>query len=188
MKAKFLMVAALAVAVMTSSCSIMRSSLEQRETDVRAYEPVNYVPFTQPLAAEIKVLSEDRISDTWSFSSQTKKGAKASRKYSKNQSQDLKVEALAKSAKKHNADIIVAATFEYKRVVKVSDDKSSEQIEIVVTGYPAKFVNWRNIESKSSDYEWVKDFYGTSIGLTSQSNDASRVISAKPSEIKLVVE
>lgn len=52
------------------------------------------------------------------------------------------------SSQKHNADVIVAATFNIK-----TNDEGTGYI-VTVVGYPATFANWKTAEA--SDYEWIR--------------------------------
>ena len=56
--------------------------------------------------------------------------------------------AIYMSSQKHNADVIVAATFN----VKTNDDGNGYKVTVI--GYPATFINWKTAEA--SDYEWIR--------------------------------
>ena len=56
--------------------------------------------------------------------------------------------AVYMSSQKHNADVIVAATFNIK-----TNDEGTGYI-VTVVGYPATFANWKTAEA--SDYEWIR--------------------------------
>jgi hypothetical protein len=61
---------------------------------------------------------------------------------------NLRSWATFQSAKKHNADVIVAPMYEIK-----NDDKTGI-FYVTVVGYEGHFKNWRSVNS--TDYDWIR--------------------------------
>ncbi len=117
--------------------------------------------FVRPLIVDLQIISEERIEDTWSYPSVNVA------KLTAEELQNLKATALFQSSEKHKADVIVAATFD----VETPEKNNGYGINVKVIGYPARYTNWRPATEKS-DYEWIKDVYGTALGVDEASNDA----------------
>ncbi len=164
MKKLILSILSLAVvATLSVSCSKIYTGSNQ---DARVYEPTNTTPLTRPLTADVNVVSQDRITDTWTFDLTPSKKIKSLDKNGELPT-SLKVKALAKSANKNNADMIIAATFDYEQKMKVSGlfrKVKSNIVTVTVSGYPARFSNWKPVSQEAGDYEWIQDFYGNKFG------------------------
>ena len=99
--------------------------------------------YVKPLTVELKVDdSKGRIRDTWPL---TKEQVEAEMR---GDIVNIRSYAVYMSSKKHNADVIVAATFNFKS----SDNSDGYEIEVV--GFPASFINWKT--ATQADYEWIK--------------------------------
>lgn len=175
MKKLILSILSLAVvATLSVSCSKIYTGSNQ---DARVYEPTNTTPLTRPLTADVNVVSQDRITDTWTFDLTPSKKIKSLDKNGELPT-SLKVKALAKSANKNNADMIIAATFDYQQEIKVKglfSKVTSNVVTVTVSGYPAHFSNWEPLSKDSKDYEWIEDFYGIKIGKDKKESKASNV-------------
>ncbi len=153
-------------AALLSSCGMTALSTTPTVTykrsiqEVRAYEPSTLAPLVRPLTADIEVVSEERICDTWTFDITPSNTMKYIRKTG-DIPQELKVKALAKSANKYGADMIIAPMFDYEQTTDFETDVvKSDVVVVTVTGYPAKFKNWKPVSAESGDYEWIGGFYG----------------------------
>ena len=114
--------------------------VEFRSSQARLVEPKMGV-YVKPLVADLKIdEAVGKIKDTWDF---TNKEVNALQGDIAN----LRTRALFKSTEKHNADVIVAATFD----IMSKDDGSG--YTVVVTGYPASYINWRT--SSDVDNQWI---------------------------------
>lgn len=99
--------------------------------------------YVKPLTVELKVDdSKGRVRDTWTLDRE---------KVEIEMNGDLKnirSYAVYMSSKKHNCDVIVAATFNFS----TTDDGKGYEIEVV--GFPASFINWKT--ASQADYEWIR--------------------------------
>lgn len=66
--------------------------------------------------------------------------------------QNIKATALYMAADFYDADVILGATFDVRSL------KKGKGVEIVVKGYPAKYVDWE--DAKDEDYIWINNIYG----------------------------
>ncbi len=129
------------------SQNVMAQKVDYRQSQSRMLEPQQQV-FVRPLVVDLVVTKPDRQTDNWPFLDVD---------ITKMTTQDvdnLKINALYLSAQKHDADVIVAPTFDIRTVKK--------GIEITVIGFPAKYQNWK-VATKEEDYKWIEDVYGTKI-------------------------
>lgn len=67
---------------------------------------------------------------------------------------NLKNRALYHFAKEHGADIIIEPIFN-----SIITDKDSKRLLIMVTGYPAKYVNFRPLGKSAVDLDMVRTVY-----------------------------
>jgi len=66
----------------------------------------------------------------------------------------LKASALYNANREADSDLIVAATF------KITTDAKAKGYVVTVSGYPAKFVNFRSLKlDKPEDYDWISVVY-----------------------------
>lgn len=98
--------------------------------------------YVKPLAVELKVSAEGRISQSWPLS---KEQAEIEMK---GDIVNIRSWALFMTCEKYGADVIVAPTFNFK----TTDDGNGYVITVV--GFPANFINWRTITE--ADYEWIQ--------------------------------
>lgn len=99
--------------------------------------------YVKPLTVELKVDdSKGRIRDTWPL---TKEQVETEMR---GDIVNIRSYAVYMSSKKHNADVIVAATFNFKSL------DNSDGYEVEVVGFPASFINWKT--AAPADYEWIK--------------------------------
>lgn len=99
--------------------------------------------YVKPLTVELKVnTNEGRIRDEWPL---TKEQAEIEMN---GDIVNIRSYAVYMSSQKHNADVIVAATFNFR-----TNDEGTGYL-ITVVGYPATFENWKT--AGESDYEWIR--------------------------------
>ena len=108
-----------------------KDSVEYLESSARILEPAQSV-MVLPLVAEMQVLS-DRISYT---EVESYKNFPVTPSIVTNVPNFKKI-ALSKATHKYGADVLIGVTFDV-----ITNDKG--YLEITVTGYPAKYVNFRN--------------------------------------------
>ncbi len=115
---------------------------EYRESQARLAEPVMGV-YIKPLIAELKIdAAKGKVSDKWEFSNKEVNALGG-------EVPNLKARALFKSVEKHNADVIVAASFD----IESKEDQSGYYVTVI--GYPAQYVNWRT--ATTEDNEWIRN-------------------------------
>lgn len=113
-----------------------------QETQARLLD-VTSNAYVHPLTVELKVDdSKGRVRDVWEL---TKEQAESEMH---GDLENIRSYGVFMSSKKHNCDVIVAATFNFK----TSDDGSGYELEVV--GFPASFVNWAT--ATQQDYEWIR--------------------------------
>lgn len=109
------------------------------ESTARYMNPAMLPGYITPTIADLDI-SETKISET-----ETYKNTLTSRDMNSAENSPtieyLKNYTISKAVKKHNADVIVAPIFD----IKTSEDY--ETIEVTISGYPANFVNFRNVKA-----------------------------------------
>ena len=117
-------------------------SVEYQESSTRNLEPEHYM-VTAPLIADIKVTAEKiTYTETEAF---RKFPITADNVKDINEAMpEFKKIALSRAAKAHNADLLVGT------IIDVTTDAGGF-IRITVSGYPAKYVNFRNATSQDMD-------------------------------------
>ena len=66
----------------------------------------------------------------------------------KSQRNKVEIWGASKVTRDFHADILVAPLFEYRTC------DNSDDFELTVIGYPARFKNWRSLTTE--DYKWIK--------------------------------
>ena len=131
----------LLVALFVTSCmsSSYLTYYKYDESTARYMNPAMTSGYITPTIADLNV-SKTKISET-----ETYKNTLTSKDMNSAENSPtieyLKNYTVSKAVKKHNADVIVAPIFD----IKTSDD--FETIEVNVSGYPANFVNFRNVKA-----------------------------------------
>lgn len=99
--------------------------------------------YVKPMTVELDVdKTKGRIRDKWAL---TKEQAEIEMQ---GKIDNIRSYGVYMSSKKHDADVIVAATFN----LRSTDDGQGYELEVV--GFPARFVNWKT--ATAADYEWIK--------------------------------
>jgi hypothetical protein len=140
------------------------ATLQISDARVYAHTPKSYknyllhVPFVLRIIALILiilVLARPQTTDSWQID-KSKGRIKDEWTLTREQAEqemngdlvNIRSYAIYMSSQKHNADVIVAATFN----VKTNDDGNGYKVTVI--GYPATFINWKTAEA--SDYEWIR--------------------------------
>jgi hypothetical protein len=116
-----------------------KTTVRFHDTQARALETTTS-SHVKPLVVEVEV-GQTRFTDSWTISEEDVRGMNGD-------VANLRSWATFQSAKKHNADVIVAPMYEIK------NDESLGNYVVTVVGYEGRFKNWRSITS--TDYDWVK--------------------------------
>ncbi len=144
MKSKIIFsLAMLALSVSTASAQRTSSTtVRMQDTQARLLD-VTTNAYVKPLTVELQVdTNTGRIRDVWTLTNEEAivemDGDLA----------NIRSWAVYKSAEKHNADVIIAATFN----VRTNDDATG--FEVTVVGYPGNFKNWTT--ATNDDLEWMR--------------------------------
>lgn len=125
----------------TASFAQSKNIANIQETQARLLD-VNPSTYVKPLTCEIQVLPTGRIMDIWTLTMEQVKDLHGDLP-------NIRSWGVFQSSRKHNCDLLVAATFDFK-----TDPDNPSQFLLTVVGFPANFVNWKSIDEK--DYEWLK--------------------------------
>ena len=134
MKKLFLSLVAVSTIALVG-CSPQR--IIYRESSGRSVEPTQGVVFTPALVADLNIMTDKSVSNTVVFKDVVVTTALL------NEIDNYKKMALFQTIQKYNADIMVASLTNV-------DTNSRGQLEITVVGYPARYVNFRNISGQDS--------------------------------------
>ncbi len=116
-----------------------KTTVKFHDTQARALETTT-VSHVKPLVVDVEV-SPTKFSDEWPLSDEDVKGMNGD-------ISNLRSWATFQSAKKHDADVIVAPMYEIK------NDVNSGTYVVTVVGYEGRFKNWRSVNA--TDYDWIK--------------------------------
>ncbi len=128
------------IAMLATSCGAPQRIL-YREAEGRNIEPAQNAVIT-PMVAELQVLTEQSISETIQFDIFVTSAIIG-------EIENYKRIALLNVAKKYNADTMVGA------LISVDTNKRG-YLEITITGYPARYTNFR---SMTQDDLWISKFH-----------------------------
>ncbi|MDO4957588.1 MAG: hypothetical protein Q4E60_11305 [Bacteroidales bacterium] len=124
------------------SLSMHAQKVKVQDTQARLLD-VTSSGYVKPLTVELKVdTSKGRVRDVWPLSKEQVEVE------FKSDLANIRSYAVYMSSKKHDADVIVAATFNFK------SNANGDGYEIELVGYPANFVNWKT--AGPEDYEWIR--------------------------------
>ena len=127
-----LVISFLLLAAHLSSAQTLESKINYKESSARTLEPNNYI-FAAPLIADIQIVG-DRIT-------YTEKAAFSDYIVDENiltYISEFKKVALGRALQEYNADALVGTLFNV-----ITNENG--HIEISVSGYPAKYTNFRNV-------------------------------------------
>lgn len=119
----------------------------------RILEPMQDV-FVRPMVAEMQMLSTELKVYMASWQFQEKKITDLTWQ----DLRDAKANAAFHAAISDGADIIVGATYYVRNHIDEKGKPSDHGIDVIVRGYPAKYVNWHSLgdaKYASSDEKWV---------------------------------
>lgn len=120
-----------------------KTTVEFRDTQARLLDVVSNA-YVKPLTVELKVdTSKGRIKDEWPI---PKKVAEVDMG---GDLANIRSWGVYMSSIRHQADVIVAATFNFE-----TDPENPDAYKLTVIGYPASFVNWAT--ATEADYEWIR--------------------------------
>lgn len=132
----------LLTAMMTLTVSAQKTITKVQDTQARLLD-VTSNAYVHPLTVELKVdAAKGRVRDVWPL---TKEQVEVEMH---GDIVNIRSYGVFMSSKKHSADVIVAATFNFR----TSDSGQGYELEVV--GFPASFVNWKT--AVNADYEWIR--------------------------------
>ena len=167
MKKSFTVGIALAI---STFCFAQKVEIEQAQS--RIIEPLQEV-LVRPMAAEMQMLSNEL------------KVYPASWQYPEVKLTDLrdadfenaKANAAFHAAISDGADIIIAATYYIRNHVDAKGKPSDYGIDVIVRGYPAKYVNWHLLgDQKYSDEKWVTNLINAQQVRAYKGDDATKAL------------
>lgn len=123
-----------------------KTTVKIKDTQARLLD-VSSNAYVKPLVVELEVINTDkpdkgRIVDEWVLSKDEVEGMNGDLT-------NIRSWGVYMSSKKHNVDVIVAATFNFE-----NDENNPGFYKLTVIGYPAIFKNWET--AKATDYEWIR--------------------------------
>jgi len=151
--------------LLTNVCSFAQKQIVH-QSQSRVIEPMQDV-FIRPLVADLEIIKQEltEYAPVWQC-----QGMKVS-EITNEQLINAKTNALYVAAAREGADIIVAATFE---VISHRDEKGqfvdNDGLDIIVRGYPAKYVNWHKMGESPEDSEWFKNLIDAQLVRNSAGN------------------
>lgn len=120
-----------------------------RQAQTRVIEPLQDV-YVRPMVVDLNILKQEPIEfRSWEFDYKKLTDMKVS------EIDDAKIHTAYLAAFNEGADVIVGATF---LIQNHRDEKGNETdmgIDVIIRGYPAKYVNWHKMGEDSNDYQWV---------------------------------
>ena len=120
-----------------------KTTVKIQDTQARLLD-VKSNAYVRPLVVDLKVDTiKGRVVDEWPL---TKEQVEVEMN---GDLTNIRSWGIYKSSQKHNADVIVAATFNFQ-----TDDTKPGFSKLTVIGYAASFVNWET--AKETDYEWIR--------------------------------
>lgn len=154
MKRVFLMSVVAVLAVLCYG----QSKVEYHEGQTRIVEPIQDV-YVRPLVADLEIMKQTITTyfPTWEF--KDKKLVDLTLLDLEN----AKKNAAYTAAARDGADVIVGATFEVRNHMekdKNGKEVSSEYgVDVIVRGYPAKYVNWHKLGEQQDDTKWIQQLF-----------------------------
>ncbi|MBP3766791.1 MAG: hypothetical protein J6I31_00730 [Prevotella sp.] len=132
-----------------STCFGQKINFQQAQT--RVIEPMQDV-YVRPLVADLEILKGGQRQKYMRSPQFTEK------KFSEITVADLedaKILATYAAAVQDDADVIVGATYKVTNHIDEKGKPSEYGIDIVVSGYPARYTNWHKMGDDPKDEKWV---------------------------------
>lgn len=117
----------------------------------RAMEPMQQV-LVKPLVADLKIIKNEKVTfpPSWQF-----KGIKCIDIYKEEKAIENAIKtAIHEAAQREDADMIVGMNYEVRSHTENGVVNYENGIDIIISGYPAKFTNWRTFNEKE-DIGWA---------------------------------
>jgi len=127
--------------------------VEFYQAQTRIIEPLQDV-LVRPLVADLQLMKQTLVEyePSWQF-----KTVKLE-ELTVEDLADAKTNATFLAASKEGADVIVAATYEVRNHREIKNGKevvSEYGVDIIVRGFPAKYVNWHKMGEQADDIKWA---------------------------------
>jgi len=137
--------------VLVSSMSLFaqKNVPEFHQGQARIIEPMQDV-FIRPLVADLEIVKQQI---TEYFPSWELKGMKLA-DITYEHLEQAKKNAVQIAAARDGVDMIVAATFEVRNHKDQNGNIVDDGVDIIVRGYPAKYVNWHKMGEQADDNKW----------------------------------
>ena len=148
------------VGFMLTSCNAPKRVI-YREASGRNIEPAQGAVIT-PLVADLEIISQQSVRNTITFDVVVKTDMLG-------EIENFKRMALLQTAHKYNADTMVAALMNV-------DTNQNGNLEITVTGYPARYINFRPMTEKD---QWITKFDGESRNIKKKEQKVSGGLGGK---------
>lgn len=141
----------LLVIVLTVMCAICNAQkVEFRSAQIRVQDPMLDV-YVRPLVADLEIIKKDRQKYPPSAQFLDKKLTDLT----VNDIEDAKVLATYQAAIQEDADVIVGATYEVRNHIDEKGKVSDYGLDVIVSGYPAKYTNWHKMGENAQDEKWI---------------------------------
>lgn len=132
----------LALILSTGSIWAQKTTVKFQDTQARMLD-VQTNAYVKPMTVELRMLnSGQRIKDVWPLTIEQVESMNGD-------IVNIRSYGVYMSSQKHNADVIVGATFNLR-----SEDTKEKGYILEVVGFPAEFINWKT--ATEPDYEWIK--------------------------------
>ena len=142
---------ALLVFVATAMCAFSYAQkVEFRQAQTRVIEPMQDV-YIRPLVADLEIIKNTRQKYMPSAQFINKKLTDITYP----ELEDAKILATYQAAVQEDAEVIVGATYEVRNHIDEKGKVSEFGVDIIVSGYPAKYTNWHKMGEQAEDIKWV---------------------------------
>lgn len=161
--------------VVTITAYAQKNVTEFHQGQARIIEPMQDV-FIRPLVADLEIVKQEI---TEYFPSWELRGMKLS-EITYEHLEQAKKNAVQVAASKDGVDMIVAATFEVRNHIDKKGNIVDDGVDIIVRGYPAKYVNWHKMGDQPDDSKW----FNSLVEAQHARSAAAAVSSSKTEAIK----
>lgn len=141
------------IAISVALCSVaFAQKIEYQAAQTRNKEPLSDV-YVRPMAADLQMIKTTRQTygpklyhANWKLIDIASKSELL---------ESAKSLAAYEAAKSEGADVIIGAIYLVTHHVDKSGKPTEYGVDVTVTGYPAKYVNWHLMGEKATDKDWV---------------------------------